>query len=57
MDVSVAGFEWDEGDWPKCGRHGLTREEIKAVFELGPGVYPDPAHSQKEERMLAIGTT
>ena len=57
MDVSVAGFEWDEGNWPKCGRHGLTRDEIEAVFEGSPAVYPDPAHSREEERMLAIGTT
>jgi hypothetical protein len=53
----VSGFEWDDGNWPKCGRHGLTREEIEAVFEFGPAVYPDPAHSREEERMLAIGTT
>jgi uncharacterized DUF497 family protein len=57
MSVSVAGFQWDQGNWPKCGRHGLTRVEIEAVFEHGPAVCPDPAHSREEERMLAIGTT
>ena len=29
--------------------------DIEALFEKGPAVYPDPAHSQSEERMLAIG--
>ena len=27
------------------------------LFETRPAVYPDPAHSQSEERMLAIGRT
>ena len=57
MEVVIAGFEWDNGNWPKCGRHGLIREEIEAVFEGAAGVYPDPAHSREQERMLAIGTT
>lgn len=57
MDVRVAGFEWDEGNWPKCGKHGVTRAAIEALFEDGPAVYPDPAHSLSEERMLAIGRT
>ena len=26
------GFEWDEGNWPKCGKHGVTREEIELLF-------------------------
>lgn len=57
MDVTVARFEWDEGNWPKCGRHGVPRGEIEALFELAPSVYPDSGHSQAEERMLAIGKT
>jgi hypothetical protein len=55
--MDVAGFEWDEGNWPKCGRHGLTRDQIEAVFEGRPAVYPDPMQSRVEDRMLAIGTT
>lgn len=57
MDVRVSGFEWDEGNWPKCGKHGVTRAEIEALFQAGPAVYPDPAHSLSEERMLALGRT
>jgi uncharacterized protein len=55
--MDVAGFDWDEGNWPKCGRHGVTKNEIETLFEGSPAVYPDPAHSHQEERMLAIGTT
>ena len=55
MEIHAAGFEWDEGNWPKCGKHGLKRTEIEALFNQAPDLYPDPAHSQKERRLLAIG--
>jgi len=55
MDLKVNGFDWDQGNWPKCGQHGVLCSDIEALFEKGPAVYPDPAHSQSEERMLAIG--
>lgn len=55
MEIKVAGFDWDEGNWPKCGKHGLKRSEIEALFEDMPDMYPDPAHSQHEHRFLAIG--
>jgi uncharacterized DUF497 family protein len=53
--MNVFGFQWDSGNWPKCGRHGLTRAEIEAVFERGVAVAPDIRHSQVEERHIAIG--
>jgi len=55
MSYDVAGFEWDNGNWPKCGKHGVSQSEIEALFREGCDVYPDAAHSQAEERMLAIG--
>ena len=55
MNLKVNGFDWDQGNWPKCGQHGVLCSDIEALFEKGPAVYPDPAHSQSEERMLAIG--
>ncbi len=51
----IFGFDWDRGNWPKCGKHGVTREEIEQVFRLSPAVYPDPDHSHEEQRFLAIG--
>ncbi len=53
----VYGFDWDDGNWPNCGKHGVSRDEIEALFESGPAVHPDLAHSSKEERRLAIGRT
>ena len=55
MTVQVAGFDWDRGNWPKCGQHGVSREEIEQVFHRAPAVMPDP--HPDEPRMRAIGKT
>ena len=55
--MSLAGFEWDDGNRRKCEKHGVCLDEIEEVFWGGPAVFPDPAHSQTEERLRAIGTT
>ena len=55
MKQKISGFDWDEGNWPKCAKHGLTKQEIEQVFENGPSVYSDPSFS--EVRLRAIGKT
>ena len=40
--MKVAGFDWDEGNWPKCGKHGVSRAEIEEVLSGTPAVMPDP---------------
>ena len=40
--MKILGFDWDEGNWPKCGKHGVTREEIESVMLGVPAVMPDP---------------
>jgi hypothetical protein len=25
-------FDWDHGNWPKCGKHGVGKAEIEAVL-------------------------
>lgn len=44
MGNSVAGFDWDEGNLPKCQKHGVTISEIEAAFQGPMRVLPDPAH-------------
>jgi uncharacterized protein len=51
------GFDWDEGNWPKCAKHGVSKAEIESVFEFDPGIYLDPDHSSSEQRFRAIGMT
>jgi hypothetical protein len=53
--VNVVGFDWDEGNWPKCGKHGVSKEEIEAAFLNGPAVHSHPTHSLTEQRAKAIG--
>ena len=48
-------FDWDEGNWPKCGKHGVSREEIEQVLLSTPAVMPDPFLD--EPRLRAIGKT
>lgn len=55
MDATLAGFDWDDGNWPKCGKHGLSKLEIESVFELSPSLYADPA--TLEARWRAIGVS
>jgi len=52
--MRFSGFEWDEGNWPKCGKHGVTREEIEHLF-ASARVAPDLLHSQHEARYIAVG--
>ena len=53
--MTLAGFDWDAGNWPKCGKHGVSREEIEQVLMGKPAVMADPAPG--EPRMRAIGKT
>ncbi len=52
-----ASFDWDSGNWPKCGKHGVSREEIERLFLEGNArVAPDRKHSSAtESRHIAAG--
>ena len=53
--MKIAGFDWDDGNWPKCGKHGVSLEEIEQVLPGSPAVMPD-SHPD-EPRLRAIGRT
>jgi uncharacterized protein len=53
--MKILGFDWDEGNWPKCGKHGVSQEEIEEVLMGTPSVMSDP--NPIEPRMRAIGKT
>jgi uncharacterized DUF497 family protein len=53
--MKTAGFDWDDGNWPKCGKHGVSRAKIEEVLLNTPAVMPDP--HPEEPRMRAIGKT
>lgn len=53
--MKISGIEWDAGNWPKCGKHGVSQAEVEEVLLGGPAVMPDPYPD--EPRMRAIGRT
>jgi len=57
MNLAVAGFDWDEGNWAKCQKHGVSIIEIEALFRGSPSVAPNPKHSAIEDRFIAVGRT
>jgi uncharacterized protein len=57
MRGRVAGFEWDEGNWPKCGKHGVSRAEIEGVIAAARFVVDDPSAREKRYRTARRATT
>jgi uncharacterized DUF497 family protein len=55
--VKISGFDWDDGNWPKCAKHGLTKLEVEQVIAGGPMVQADPKSPQDEARFNAVGKT
>jgi len=53
--MQIGGFDWDDGNWPKCGKHGLTRDEIESVFRGEFATFDDPYTATAERRLRAIG--
>lgn len=54
MLTKISGFDWDEGNWPKCAKHGVSKAEIEYVLRYEPMVRPDRTGS-KEPPLNAIG--
>jgi uncharacterized DUF497 family protein len=57
MPLAVAAFDWDAGNRDKCQKHGVSIAAIESLFHKPIAVFPDPAHSNCEERFKAIGRT
>ena len=53
--MKIAGIERDEGNWPECGRHGVSREEIEhALFNMR---YRARDPYDREERYRVVSST
>jgi uncharacterized DUF497 family protein len=55
----LTGFEWDEGNRDKNWKlHQVASSEAEEVFFNSPLlVYPDPDHSESEDRFYVLGRT
>jgi len=54
---NIDGFDWDAGNSEKCQKHGVSLLELESAFYNAMSIFPDIAHSQTEERFIAIGKT
>ena len=55
MSEPLAGFDWDACNLAKSQQHGVSVEEIEALFDAPLLIVPDAAHSKTEARSWAIG--
>ncbi len=53
--MKIHGFDWDRGNWPKCGKHGVTQEEIEYILTHDPMVLSDRSPQDQETRYNAVG--
>ena len=51
--MKIAGFDWDDGNWPKCGKHGVSRAEIEQVLLGEPVVMADPHPGEPRLRPIS----
>ncbi len=52
-DTRVAGIEWDDGNWPKCGKHGVSRFDIEHALRNMTFRIPDPHPGEPRFRTAA----
>ncbi len=52
MKLIVAGFNWDTGNWPKCGKHGVSKDEIEEAFTFSPRIMLDPFPDEPRVRLI-----
>lgn len=53
--MKIAGFDWDDGNWPKCGKHDVSRAEIEQVLLGEPAVMADPHPGEPRMRAISAG--
>ena len=47
-------FDWDEGNWPKCGKHGLSKDEIEFALNNVRLVREVKRRDDRERRYQAV---
>jgi uncharacterized protein len=52
---AIRGFDWDDGNRDKCQKHGMSIEDIEAVFIRPVLIFPDRENASGERRLKAIG--
>ena len=55
--MMIKGIDWDHGNWPKCGKHGLSKSDIEFVLRNNPLIKADRYPQDIETRYDAVGKT
>lgn len=55
MSILLSGFQWDDGNWPKCAKHGVSKDEVESALRNAVVEVPDPDPS--EARLRTVGRT
>ncbi len=56
--VPFSGFAWDNANYSKCQKHGVSIAEVEHVLaHAATLIVPDLKNSRAESRFLAIGRT
>ena len=50
--IEFDGFEWDEGNWEKCQKHGVSLLEIEQALSVIRFVVDDPFPDEKRYRTV-----
>lgn len=54
--IKYKNFNWDDNNYDKCQKHGVSIEEIESLFKRNKlYISADIKHSRQEERFLATG--
>lgn len=53
--MKIQGVEWDDGNWPKCGKHDVSQSEIEHVLRYMAIRIRDP--NPNEKRFRTAGPT
>ena len=53
--LTIGGSDWDDGNWPKSARHGVSRREVEDALLSDPSVLPDRTDRTEEVRLNAVG--
>jgi uncharacterized DUF497 family protein len=49
-EVKIAGIDWDDANWPKCGKHGVGQHEIEHALRHMTFRIADPDPSERRFR-------
>jgi len=55
LRMKIVGIEWDNGNWPKCGKHGVSKDEIEYALRHMMFRIADP--NPKEMRFRTASRT